>query len=36
MGNVEDEPIRKEPEGLCDGDKDNIAVIEDREEVGGR
>ena len=35
VGNVEEEPIRREPEGLFDGDKHDIAVIEGREEVGG-
>ena len=31
MGNVEEDPIRRDPEGLFDGDKDNIAVIGDGE-----
>jgi len=35
VGNVEEEPIRREPEGLFVGDKHDIAVIEGREEVGG-
>ena len=36
VGNVEEDPIRREQDGLFDGDKDDIGVIEDREEVGSR
>ena len=36
VGNVEEEPIRREPEGWFDGEKDDIVVIEDGEKVGSR
>jgi len=32
VGNDEEEPIRREPEGLFDGDKDVITIIKDGEE----